>query len=399
MRIDWIFLRWVFTVSIATGVLAACKQKPSAPPPQIPEVGIVAVQPQAVPVAIELPGRTSAYLVAEVRARVDGIVQSREFKEGSEVKAGQLLYKIDPAIYRAQLDSARAALTKAQASLIATTAQIGRYKQLIKAHAISQQDYDNTVATHAQAVAEVAASKAAVKSAQISLGFTNIVSPITGRIGKSFVTKGAYVQANQATLLATVQKIDPIYVDVAQASTDLLRVHRELAQSQSKTQTSAVKVSLVLEDGTSYSLPGKLQFSDITVDPSTGTIGLRALFPNPKQELLPGMFVRARVEKGISHALTVPQIGVTHDAKGQPTALIVDAENKVTPRTLVTLRTFEDKWVVSSGLQAGDKVIVQGLQKVKPGMTVNPTSVALEDKPAATVKKASMPVKASSAKA
>lgn len=389
MRIDWISLRWVAAVSIAAGLLAACKQKPSAPPPQVPEVGVVAVQPQTAPVMIELPGRTSAYLVAEVRARVDGIVQSREFKEGSEVKAGQILYKIDPAFYSAQLDSAKAGLMKAQANLIAANAQIARYKKLIKAHAISQQDYDNTVAAHAQAKAEVAAGKASVKTAQIKLDYTSVVSPISGRIGKSFVTKGAYVQANQATLFATVQKFDPIFVDVAQASTELLRLRRELAQSEQKVDVNAVKVSLTLEDGTRYPLQGKLQFSDITVDPTTGTVGLRALFANPKQELLPGMFVHAHLEEGVNQTLAVPQIGVTHDAKGQPVALIVDADNKVMPRTLVTVRTFKDQWLVSSGLQSGDKVIVEGLQKVKPGMTVNPVPVAAANNPAATIKKAS----------
>ncbi len=390
MRIDWISLRWAATLSIAVGLLAACKQKPSAPPPQVPEVGVVAVQPQTVPVTIELPGRTSAYLVAEVRARVDGIVQSREFKEGSEVKAGQLLYKIDPAYYSAQLDNAKAGLMKAQANLIAANAQIARYKKLIKAHAISRQDYDNAVATHAQAKAEVAAGKALVKTAQINLDYTSVVSPISGRIGKSFVTKGAYVQANQATLLAIVQKFDPIYVDVAQASTELLRLRRELAQSEQKTSDNTVKASLTLEDGTRYPLQGKLQFSDITVDPTTGTIGLRALFANPKQELLPGMFVRAHLEEGVNQTLTVPQVGVTHDAKGQPVALIVDAENKVTPRTLVTVRTFKDQWLVASGLQAGDKVIVEGLQKVQPGMTVKAVPAAVANNPT-TIKKASAP--------
>ncbi|KAG0084419.1 hypothetical protein BGZ92_009895, partial [Podila epicladia] len=354
--------------------LAGCSRKPAMPAPPPPEVSVVAVQTHSIPMTTELPGRTSPYLAAEVRARVDGIVLQRNFVEGSEVKAGQLLYTIDPAVYQAQFQSANAALAKADANLKAAAAQRVRYQKLISARAISQQDYDNAVAQQNQAAAEVASARAMVNSAKINLGYTKVVSPIAGRVGRSQVTKGAYVQAAQATLLCTVQKVDPMYVDVTQSSADLLRLRREMASAQS-TQAQQMKVDLILEDGTPYSLPGKLEFSDITVDQSTGAIALRAIFQNPKQELLPGMFVRARIHERFNRELiVVPQMGVTHNAKGQPTVLVVGAGDVVEQRTLVTLKTMEDQWVVLEGLNAGDRVIVQGLQKVQPEMKVTPVS-------------------------
>ncbi|KAG0019491.1 hypothetical protein BGZ81_009693 [Podila clonocystis] len=333
--------------------LAGCSRKPAMPAPPPPEVSVVAVKTHSIPMTTELPGRTSPYLAAEVRARVDGIVLQRNFVEGSEVKAGQLLYTIDPAVYQAQLQSANAALAKADANLKAAAAQ-----------RVRQQDYDNAVAQQNQAAAEVASARAMVNSAKINLGYTKVVSPIAGRVGRSQVTKGAYVQAAQATLLCTVQKVDPMYVDVTQSSADLLRLRREMASAQS-TKAQQMKVDLILEDGTPYSVPGKLEFSDITVDQSTGAIALRAIFQNSKQELLPGMFVRARIHERFNRELiVVPQVGVTHNAKGQPTVLVVGAGDVVEQRTLVTLKTMEDQWVVLEGLNAGDRVIVQGLQKI-----------------------------------
>lgn len=348
-------------------------------------MGIVTLEPQTVPVTIDVPGRTSAWQIAEVRARVNGIVLKREFKEGSEVKAGQRLYKIDSAPYKAQFESSQAALAKAHASLNAVAAEAERYKPLIAANAISQQEYDNALAEHGQAMADVGVAKAALEVARINLGYTEVSSPIAGWIGKSYVTPGAYVQASQATLLATVQQIDLIYVDVTQSSSDVLRLRREMADGQLQmTGRNEVKVDLVLEDGSSYPFQGKLQFSDIAVEPGTGTITLRALFPNPKKALLPGMFVRARIQEGVNHrALVVPQVGVTHDAKGQPTALIVDQDNKVALRVLTTMRAADDNWLVASGLNAGDRVIVQGLQKVQPGMTVKPVTTQVSPTPTA----------------
>ncbi|MGI0508863.1 efflux RND transporter periplasmic adaptor subunit, partial [Burkholderia sp. ZZQ-2] len=352
--------------------LAACGKKESAPPPQTPEVGVVTVQPQAVPVFTDLPGRTSAFLVAQVRARVDGIVLRREFTEGTDVKAGQRLYKIDPAPYIAALNSAKATLAKAQANLVTQNALVARYKVLVAANAVSKQDYDNAVATQGQAAADVAAGKAAVDTAQINLGYTDVVSPITGRVGISQVTPGAYVQASQATLMSTVQQLDPVYVDLTQSSLEGLKLRQDVQSGRLKTSgPGAAKVSLILEDGKTYSEPGKLQFSDVTVDQTTGSVTIRAVFPNPGKVLLPGMFVRARIEEGVNeNAFLVPQIGVTHDQKGQAIAMVVNASNKVEPRPLKTTGMQGPNWVVEGGLQAGDHVIVQGVDKVRPGATV-----------------------------
>ncbi|ONU93549.1 efflux RND transporter periplasmic adaptor subunit, partial [Burkholderia cenocepacia] len=342
------------------------------PPPQTPEVGVVTVQPQSVPVFTDLPGRTSAFLVAQVRARVDGIVLRREFTEGTDVKAGQRLYKIDPAPYIAALNSAKATLAKAQANLVTQNALVARYKVLVAANAVSKQDYDNAVATQGQAAADVAAGKAAVDTAQINLGYTDVVSPITGRVGISQVTPGAYVQASQATLMSTVQQLDPVYVDLTQSSLEGLKLRQDVQSGRLKTTgPGAAKVSLILEDGKTYSEPGKLQFSDVTVDQTTGSVTIRAVFPNPNRVLLPGMFVRARIEEGVNeNAFLVPQIGVTHDQKGQAIAMVVNASNKVEPRPLKTTGMQGQNWVVEGGLQAGDHVIVQGVDKVRPGATV-----------------------------
>jgi membrane fusion protein (multidrug efflux system) len=335
-------------------------------------VSVVTVQPQAVPVTIELSGRTSAYLVAQVRARVDGLVLKQEFKEGSVVKAGQRLYQIDPAPYIASLNSAQATLEKAQANLVSTNAQAERYKLLVGRNAVSKQDYDNAVASQGQASADVASGKAAVETAKINLGYTNVVSPITGRAGISQVTVGAYVQAAAANLMTTVQQIDPIKVDLNQSSVEGLRLRSDYASGLLKLNgADQAKVTLLLEDGTEYKRPGSLQFSDITVDPSTGTVTVRALFPNPDSVLLPGMFVRARVEEGVrENVFLVPQVGVTHDPQGRAAALVVGLDNKVIVKMLQLAGTQGDRWIVQGGLQEGDRVIVGGVQRAQPGALV-----------------------------
>lgn len=384
MRVERVSFRLISAATVAL-ILAACGQKQSAPPPQTPEVGVVTVQPTTVAVTTELPGRTSAYLVAQVRARVDGIVLRREFTEGGDVKEGQRLYKIDPAPYIAALNTAKASVAKAQANLTTQNALTSRYKVLVAANAVSKQDYDNAVSTQGQAVADVASGKAAVDTAQINLGYTDVVSPITGRIGLSSVTPGAYVQASAATLLSTVQQLDPVYVDLTQSSVDGLKLRRDVQEGRLQTSgIHAAKVTLVLEDGRPYSEEGKLQFSDVSVDQGTGSVTVRAIFPNKDRVLLPGMFVRARIDEGVNNnALVVPQIGVTHDQKGQPTALVVGADNKVTLVPLVTSGTNGSNWVVESGLKAGDRVIVHGTEKVKPGMTVKPVDAQMAADPSA----------------
>jgi membrane fusion protein (multidrug efflux system) len=371
MRDEWFTFRLVSTASLAV-ILAACGQKPPPATPRTPEVGVYTVQPTSVPVTSELPGRTSAFLVSQVRSRVDGIVLSREFTEGTDVKAGQTLYKIDPAPYIAARNNAKATLAKAQANLVTQNAQIARFKILVEGNAVSKQDYDNAVATQGQAVADVEAGKAMLDTATINLGYTNVTAPVSGRIGLSQVTPGAYVQASAATLLTTIQQLDPVYVDMAQSSVDGLKLRRQMQEGRLQTSgANAAKVNLVLEDGRAYPATGKLQFSDVSVDTGTGSVTVRAIFPNKNRVLLPGMFVHARIDEGVNDkALIVPQIGVAHDAKGDPTVLVVGADNKVTSRSIATSGTYGSYWVVESGLQPGEHVIVNGVDKVKPGATV-----------------------------
>lgn len=367
--------------------LGACSRAGEAPPaPPTPQVTVVTVHAQSVPLTIELPGRTSANLVAQVRARVDGIVLRQEFKEGTAVKAGQRLYQIDPAPYNASLNSAQAALQKAQANLVSMTAQVERYKMLVGGNAVSKQDFDNAVASQGQAAADVASGKAAVETARINLGYTTVASPITGRAGISQVTPGAYVQASQATLMTTVQQIDPINVDLTQSSVEGLRLRRDYASGKLKLNgPGQAKVTLLVEDGTQYSRPGSLQFTDITVDQTTGSVTVRALFPNPDSVLLPGMFVRAKVEEGVrENAFLVPQVGVTHDAQGKATARVVGPDNKVALRTLELAGTQGDQWIVEGGLENGDRVIVAGVQRAQPGATVQAVEA---QKPAAVAAK------------
>ncbi|WP_374586346.1 efflux RND transporter periplasmic adaptor subunit [Pseudoduganella sp.] len=360
-------------VAAVAGLVAGCggKQAGGQGAPggqQAPEVAVFTVSPQPLAMSTELPGRTAAYQVAEVRPQVGGLVQKRLFTEGSDVKAGTQLYQIDPATYQATFNSAKASLAKAKANLAAAAPKVARYKELVAIEGVSRQDYDDAVAAHEQAKAEVEAAQAAVDAARINVEYTKVAAPISGRISRSNVTPGALVTAGQATALTTVQQLDPIYVDVTQSSEELLRLKREMDSGSIKRADGQAKVTLLLSDGSKYALPGKLQFSDVSVDPGTGNVTLRALFPNPKHDLLPGMFVRAVLETGVSEqAIAVPQMGVTRNPKGEATALVLNKEGKVEQRVLQTGGTIGDKWLVKSGLQAGDRVIVEGLQKVKPG--------------------------------
>ena len=342
----------------------------SAAPP--PEVSVITARASPVPVTTELPGRTSAYLVAQVRARVDGIVQQRAFQEGSDVSAGQRLYQIDPAPYQAALQSAQAALARARANLQSTTAQAERDKALVAGNAISKQAYINDVAAQSQAAADVAAGIAAVRVATINLDYTDVTAPITGRIGASLVTQGAYVQASAATLMSTIQQFDPMYVDLNQTSVEGLALRQQVASGRIKLNgEDQTPVRLVLEDGSTYTRTGTLEFTDISVAPGTGSVTVRAVFPNPDHVLLPGMFVHAVIDQGRDDkAMLIPQDGVTHDRLGRATVLVVGADSKVLQRSVSASRTLGDSWVVEGGLQEGDRVIVSGVQRARPGMLV-----------------------------
>jgi len=351
--------------------LVACGGKKSVAPPPAPGVVVYTVVAKPLSLYTELPGRTSSFQTADVRPQIDGIIEKRLFKEGSNVKAFTPLYQIDPAAYRALYDSGLASLANAQANLVTANLLVERYRPLVAINAISKQTNDNAIAVALQAAATVASAKAAVQTAQINLTRTRITAPITGRIGRSTVTVGALVAASQTTALSTIQQMDPMYVDVTETITELLRLKREFAHGSLKTGgAEQVTVKLALEDGSAYPIDGKLQFSDVTVDQTTGSVTVRAVFANPNAELLPGMYVRARLEEGIrEQALLVPQQGVTHDAQGNPTALILGNDQKVALRQLSVNRAIGDQWLIDGGLQVGDRVIVDGLQRVKPGGT------------------------------
>lgn len=357
--------------------LASCggQEQPPGPGPggmAAPAVTVMTAQPESVPVVVELPGRTSPYLVAEVRPQVTGIVKERLFKEGSDVKAGQVLYRIDPASYQAFYDSARANLARAEANLEAARLKAVRYADLVKIEAVSAQDNDEAQAAQKQTQAEVGAARAALDKARVDLDFTRVASPIAGRIGRSSVTPGALVTANQAASLATVQQLDPIYVDLTQSSAKMLSLRRDLDSGKlQRTNGNALKVRLVLEDGSLYGVEGKLAFSEVTVDEGTGSVTLRAVFPNPKGELLPGMYVRAQLTQGVNRdAMLVPHAAVSRTPRGEAQVMVVNRENTVEARVVETEQSIGDKWVVTGGLAAGDRVIVEGLQKVRPGATV-----------------------------
>ena len=364
------------TAVMMAAILGGCRDQPQTPAAP-PEVTVVAVQRTAVPVTTELPGRTSPYLVAEVRARVDGIVLQRQFQEGADVDAGELLYQIDPAPYRAALDSANAQLARARANVASTRAQAERDRVLVAANAVSKQTYVNAVAAQEQAEADVAAGVAAVETAAINLGYTSVAAPISGRIGAALVTQGAYVQAAMATLMAVIQKIDPIYVDLNQTSVEGLELRQEVIDGRLKLAgPKQAKVRLLLENGKEYPLDGSLEFTDITVDTGTGTVTVRAIFPNPQHVLLPGMFVRARIERGFDErAMLVPQTGVTHDRTGRAPVLLVGPDNKVIQKGVTATRTLGSDWVVEDGLNDGDRVIVSGIQRATPGSVVTPKLV------------------------
>jgi membrane fusion protein (multidrug efflux system) len=354
-------------------ILAGCGQEKAGGQHQgTPEVAVATIQPQQVVITTELSGRTSAYRVADVRPQVNGIIQKRLFTEGGDVRAGQVLFRIDPAPFQAALDNARAALSRSEANLAAVRPRAERLRELVAEKAVSQQDYDDAAAALKQAQADIRYWQATVESARINLGYTSVKAPISGRIGKSNVTEGALVTAQQPLALATIQQMDPMYVDVPQSSTEVLRLRRRLEEGRIKLGgKDRNKVRLILEDGTPYSREGTMQFRDVTVDPTTGSVILRVVFPNPKSVLLPGMFVRAVVEEGVNpKALLIPQQAVLRDSKGNPYTLIVNGQGKVEQRSLDLDRAMGDKWLASSGLAPGEKVIVEGVQKARPGTVV-----------------------------
>ncbi|HHR1397835.1 TPA: multidrug efflux RND transporter periplasmic adaptor subunit AcrA [Klebsiella oxytoca] len=362
--------------------LTGCDDKPAQQgAQQMPEVGIVTLKSAPLQITTELPGRTSAYRVAEVRPQVSGIILKRNFTEGSDIQAGVSLYQIDPATYQATYESAKGDLAKAQAAANMDQLTVKRYQKLLGTKYISQQDYDTAVATAQQSNAAVVAAKAAVETARINLAYTKVTSPISGRIGKSAVTEGALVQNGQTTALATVQQLDPIYVDVTQSSNDFLRLKQELANGKLQQENGKAKVELVTNDGLKYPQNGTLEFSDVTVDQTTGSITLRAIFPNPDHTLLPGMFVRARLEEGVNpDAILVPQQGVTRTPRGDASAMVVGEGDKVEVRQITATQAIGDKWLVTEGLKTGDRVIISGLQKVKPGVQVKAQEVVSDEK-------------------
>ena len=376
------FYKWKTACTALSCALAltACSRQNQAPPSLFaPEVATLTIARQQVLLTTELPGRTSPYRIAEIRPQINGLIQKRLFTEGSDVQAGQELYQIDPAPFQASLDNARAALGRAEATLPALQLRAGRYKEALADKAVSQQDLDDATSALKQAVDDVAYYQAIEETARISLGYTRVVSPISGRIGRSSVTDGAIVTAYQPTALATIQQLDPIYVDVPQSTTELLRLQRGLEEKvMNHGGTNANVVDLILEDGTKYSSAGTLQFRDVSVDPTTASVILRMVFPNPDGVLLPGMFVRVVVKEGVNdQGILIPQQAVSRDPKGNPLAMIVNASGKVEQRMLGLDRAIGDQWLVSSGLLPGDRVIAEGMQKVQPGVSVK--EVPFED--------------------
>lgn len=360
-------------LAVAAIALLACG-KPPARPPQTPEAGFVVMQAQAQPLTTELPGRTSPLAISEVRPQVGGIITERLFTEGSNVRKGQSLYRIDPAPYRAAVDQAKAQLANVEASLATVKLKAERYAELVKIKAVAQQDYDDAQAAYRQGQASVQQARAALQTAQINLGYTDIKAPISGRIGVSAVTQGALATSGQTNALTTIQTLDPIYVDVTQSSAELLRLEHDIRSGMARKDAPlSAKVRLVLEDGSTYPLQGKLEFTDVTVDPSSGAVTLRAVFPNPQGTLLPGMFVRAEVTQAlVPDAILVPQPAVTRDTKGGASVLVIDGQNKAERRAIETGPAVGSNWLVTKGLTSGDKVITEGLQRIQAGMTVKP---------------------------
>lgn len=362
-------------------LLSGCREghgQQQPPPAPVPEVATVVIEQRQVELTTELPGRTSPYLVSEIRPQVNGIIQKRLFKEGTDVKSGDLLYQIDPAPFQVAYNSAKASLAKAQANLPSINSRAERYKELLVDKAVSRQDYDDATAALQQAIAEVEYWKTQVESARINLGYTRVSAPISGRIGRSSITDGALVTAYQARSLAIIQQLDPIYVDVTQSSAELLRLKRNLESGRLSTDgKNGRKVRILMEDGTPYPLEGTLQFREVTVDSVTGSFTLRIVVPNPEHLLLPGMFVRAVIQEGIAeNAILAPQQGVSRNPKGESIALLVDNTGKVRQRLLTLDRSIGDEWLVSSGLSAGERIIVEGMQNVRPGTVVKAVSTA-----------------------
>ena len=371
---------------VLAAAVAGCNQtRATAPktPPPLAEVAYVAIEPRSITLTTELPGRTSAMLVAEVRPEVAGIVVKRHFTEGADVTAGEVLYEIDPSTYQAAHASAKAALARAEANVVPRLLKADRYKELVAINAVSRQDADDADAALRQAEAEVEGAKAALDATRINLAHTLVTAPISGRIGRSVVTTGALVTASQPTALATIQKLDPVYVDVTQSTANLLKLREKLAAGKLRKDARGAVVKLFLEDGSAYPLGGTLKFSDVTVNPGTGSVTIRTVFPNPKGMLLPGMYVRAVLEEGVDErGILVPQRGVTRDPTGKAVALVVGAGDKVESRILEVSRVVGDSWLVEKGLAAGDRVIVEGLQKARPGDQVRPVPFAATAAPA-----------------
>lgn len=362
---------------LALFLLAACGSNDDAASqaPKTPEVSVLEVKPQAATLTVTLPGRTAAFETSEVRPQVNGLIVARLFQEGDTVRAGQALYRIDPQPYIQQVASARAALAKARASIASSAALQRRYSELVRINAIAKQDYDNAITSAQQARADVAAQQAAVRSAEIDLARTTVKAPISGRIGRSLVTTGGLATAGQTDALTTIQRLDPIYVDVPQSSADLLKLRKQLLSGSLDRAGNAARVRLRLEDGSVYGQEGRLLFADVTVDPATGTQTIRAVFPNPRSLLLPGMYVHAELVEGVQgDALLVPQRAVTRNERGEPVVLVVGRDNKVAQRVLTTDRTVGNDWLVTTGLKAGDRVVMEGSQFAKPGATVRPVA-------------------------
>jgi membrane fusion protein, multidrug efflux system len=360
--------------------LAGCRDDKPPKAATVPVVSALTVQRTSVPLALELPGRTAPFLLAEVRARVDGIVQDRRFVEGADVRKGDPLYLIDPAPYRAALSSAQATLQRARANLASTTAQLERYKVLVGGNAVSKQAFDNAEAAQLQAAADVAAAEAALATARINLGYTSVTAPISGRSSVSQVTQGAYVQGGSATLLTTIQQLDPMYVDLQQSSAEGLALRRDIANGSLKLQGAGkAQVKLKLEDGSTYEHAGVLEYSGVTVDRDTGSVTLRARFPNPDKLLLPGMFVRASVEQGMRQGVVrVPAPAVTRNPQGEATVMLVGADNRTQVRTVQASALVDGHWLVEHGLKDGERVVVSGVQKLRPGMAVTPRAVTAQ---------------------
>ncbi|MGX1742059.1 efflux RND transporter periplasmic adaptor subunit [Bosea sp. NPDC055353] len=367
---------------LLAAVLAACNsEKAAAPPPQPQlQVSVVTLHPQPVAITAELPGRVSASLIAEIRPQVNGIIKSRLFREGGEVKAGDVLYEIDPAPYQAALDSAVAAQHKAEAAVTNAQVRADRYRELLQRNAGSKQDADDAAATLGQAQADVAAAKANVEAARINLAYTKVTAPIDGRIDKSALTQGALVTANQAAVLTTIRKLDPINVDVTQSSTNLLKFRSDIASGRLKFTGPNVAVKLKLDTGDAYAQSGKLEFAEANINETTGTFSVRAEFPNPERLLLPGMFVRAEIQEGIAeNNFLLPQRAVGRNTKGEATAKFVSAEGKVEERVLVTRRNIGNNWLVDSGVKDGERIIVEGGQLVRAGQTVTANEVSVDE--------------------